>query len=521
MHKTVDRRPVLIYCRESRDENGESYERIETQRDILLDFCRRRGLVNVVDVILDDDTSGTSFRRFDPVIERVRQGEIQVLVFKDASRLGRNLKESLIFVDLVESCGAEILFESEEYNEDFFPLKAWFNEQRAKEDGQKIRRVLRHKMEAGTLLIKPFYGYRPGEAGRLVPDEQTASVVRWIFQQAQLGRGSGEIAGALNRKGLPTPSQAAGYEHAAACWNAQHIRRILTNSVYVGTMVYNRTGRKSYKNKTTIRRPETEWIILENHHEPLVPRELFNSLQRPARRQERRTAVSRPFSGLLRCGRCGSPLVLRSRKNRPDAYICGKNHREGAVSGRDGCTPHHVRESVLYEAALKYLERLLRSSSLNPEAIADRLDSGERNRRTELEKKLGRVRNMIDQMYDDRLRGVISEELFVRKYASCVAEEETLEVQLRSVAARRPGQNQLTGIRLDDIILHLDKRILTKELARTLFDRILVYEPGELPAKAPFAMPEELQVRVQTCGGIVFVENMASSAPQSITPGWV
>lgn len=101
---------------------------------------------------------------------------------------------------------------------------------------------------------------------------------------------------------------------------------------------------------------------------------------------------------------------------------------------------------------------------------------------------------MIDQMYDDRLRGVISEELFVRKYASCVAEEETLEAQLRSVAARRPGQNQLTGIRLDDIILHLDKRILTKELARTLFDRILVYEPGELPAKAPFAMPEELQV---------------------------
>ena len=53
MHKTVDRRPVLIYCRESRDENGESYERIETQRDILLDFCRRRGLVNVVDVKSD------------------------------------------------------------------------------------------------------------------------------------------------------------------------------------------------------------------------------------------------------------------------------------------------------------------------------------------------------------------------------------------------------------------------------------------------------------------------------------
>lgn len=140
-------------------------------------------------MILDDDTFGTSFRRFDPVIERVRQGEIQVLVFKDASRLGRNLKESLIFVDLVESCGAEILFESEEYNEDFFPLKAWFNEQRAKEDGQKIRRVLRHKMEAGTLLIKPFYGYRPGEAGRLVPDEQTAQRGPVDFSAGTAGAG--------------------------------------------------------------------------------------------------------------------------------------------------------------------------------------------------------------------------------------------------------------------------------------------------------------------------------------------
>ena len=81
--------------------------------------------------------------------------------------------------------------------------------------------VLRHKMEAGTLLIKPFYGYRPGEAGRLVPDEQTASVVGGFFSGTAGAGGAGEIAGALNRKGLPTPSQAAGYEHAAACWNAQ------------------------------------------------------------------------------------------------------------------------------------------------------------------------------------------------------------------------------------------------------------------------------------------------------------
>ena len=46
-----DRRPTLVYCRESRDENSLHYQRIETQRDILLDFCRRRGLTNIVEVV--------------------------------------------------------------------------------------------------------------------------------------------------------------------------------------------------------------------------------------------------------------------------------------------------------------------------------------------------------------------------------------------------------------------------------------------------------------------------------------
>ena len=76
-----DTRPTLIYCRESRDENFADYERIETQRDILVDFCRKKGLVNVVDIVMDDDTSGTSFKRFQPIIERIKRKEIQVIVF--------------------------------------------------------------------------------------------------------------------------------------------------------------------------------------------------------------------------------------------------------------------------------------------------------------------------------------------------------------------------------------------------------------------------------------------------------
>lgn len=517
--KAADGRPTLIYCRESRDENSEHYERIETQRDILVEFCRRKGLVNVVDIILDDDCTGTDFHRFDAVIDRVRKKELQVIVFKDASRLGRNLKESLHFRDLMEEYGAEIVFESEDYNEDFFPLKAWFNEQRAKEDSQKIRRVLRHKMESGTLLVKPCYGYRRSKDGTMVPEEETARTVRWIFEEARKGKGANELAAALNAQGIPTPSQAAGYANAMSCWVGQHIRRIVTNPVYIGTMTHHKSSKKSYKNKKTVRHPEGEWIVLENHHEPLVPVELFEEVQR-MRRTFKRTGYSggnRPFSGLLQCGRCGRALVLRTRKNRPDAYICGKNHSEGAVKDEIradyGCRPHHVREEVLYEIVLRYFKILLKQTNIDlqdilrqvsrEQAIYDRVET--------LEKKLAQVRRTMDQIYEDKLSGLISEALFARKYREYAALEEGLQRQIKD-RRKEAGQGQLgrlTDLRPGDIINGPGIRTITKEQLRLIFDRIIVFEPGEIQ---PTDM-EELGLTqcgfdlIRTKGGIVFVEN--------------
>ncbi|MFQ9873103.1 MAG: recombinase family protein [Oscillospiraceae bacterium] len=104
-----DARRVVLYCRESRDENGENFERIETQRDILLDFCRRRQLNNIVGIILDDDKSGTDFSRFDSIVRAAQRREIDVLVFKDSSRLGRNLRESLNFIEQMQRLGFSAL----------------------------------------------------------------------------------------------------------------------------------------------------------------------------------------------------------------------------------------------------------------------------------------------------------------------------------------------------------------------------------------------------------------------------
>lgn len=181
MKKPNQEKRVVIYCRESRDDYGENYERIETQRDLLVKYCKGHGYTNIVDIIMDDDRSGTDFSRFDDIRNRAKNKEIDAIIFKNSARLGRNQRESLEFVEYLENQGVEIIFEDEQYNEEMFGLYAWFNERRARDDSKNIRRNLRHKIEEGSLLIKAIYGYNK-EGKQLVVNEETAPVVQEIFE---------------------------------------------------------------------------------------------------------------------------------------------------------------------------------------------------------------------------------------------------------------------------------------------------------------------------------------------------
>ena len=95
MKKSNEEKRVVIYCRESRDDYGENYERIETQRDLLVKYCKSHGYTNIVDIIMDDDKSGTDFSRFDDIKERAKNRGIYVIVFKNSARHGRKKREAI------------------------------------------------------------------------------------------------------------------------------------------------------------------------------------------------------------------------------------------------------------------------------------------------------------------------------------------------------------------------------------------------------------------------------------------
>ncbi len=480
---------VGIYVRESRDDNDENYETIETQRELLIDFVAKNRLGEVVKVYEDNNVSGTSFERrgIRELREDVISGEIDILVLKDLSRLGRNNAKTLLFLDYLEEYGITVITSDGRYDSrkdnDIVGIETWFNERYAKDISRKIRANLRFKIQRGEYIGRAPFGYRKSdeEKNRLVVDPEKAAIVREIFDLYLEGYGYSSIAKILNDRGCPPPGKSARGEG----WNAVAVGRILGNRVYIGDTVQGVSEKISFKSKKTRRLPREKWVLTPGTHEPIISREKFEEVQKL--RRSKRDALGphkgeiHVFRGLLFCGRCGQTMVARSRKNRPMGYICSQYARYG----KKGCTSHYINEKALGEVLTGEILDLLYDEKIKPLVKAKLAEkySG----KTDLEKEAERLELQLaarqrqqDILYRDKLEGKISEELFTRtnnyieKSISLLKDEIR---QLREAAARCFDPEE--ALRKAAEILSAGG--LTNRLVRMLVDSVSVYEAGELP----------------------------------------
>ena len=548
MKKSNEEKRVVIYCRESRDDYGENYERIETQRDLLVKYCKGHGYTNIVDIIMDDDKSGTDFSRFDDIRKRAKNKDIDVIVFKNSARLGRNQKEALGFVEYLEEQGVEIIFEDEQYNEEMFGLYAWFNERRARDDSKNIRRNLRHKIEEGELLVKAIYGYEK-EGKQLVINPETASVVQEIFELYSKCWGYKKIATYLNKKGVPTPSQSRGFANAkqTSNWKAQHIVRILDDRRYIGDYVGGKTEKVSFKSKKTIVKAQEEWTILENHHEPIIEKALFEKVQKIRAKRKKESdkynngfkfvdAENNLYSGLLYCGRCGTPMYKRKgttgTRKRPDSYLCKKYSNDGAIKDEIrenyGCRPHRIRIEYLDQIVNAYIDNLIS----NPEFknfVMDNVKAISTNKVTledeliKSKQSLEKLQKQYKQIYEDKLNDLIPEFLFKDKKQELdkkikYEEEKIKEAEIKLASLNKlEDKEELIFKAIEDI----KKNGLTKEELSRLFDKIVVFDSKEITKeqKAEYNLNDEMYRELYEKGGLAF--HLKFMYPQTITNRWM
>ncbi len=326
---------ILIYCRESRDDNFLNFERIETQSKMLVDYVNDNNLGEIIDVIIDDNMTGTDFKRLDPIKKMIINKEFDTFLCKDCSRIGRNLLESLKFIEFLEIHNIELLFLSEQYDEDIFPIKAWFNQLRVKDDSKKIKDVLHKKMLDGSLLINAPFGYDKVK-NHLVLNNETSKTVRKIYDLSLKGYDKVQISDYLNKNLIKTPSMyKPQYKNKSLQWNENQVQKILSNEIYTGKMIYNSKKSLGISKKKYIKNDESNWIIIDNHHDKIVTISEFNKVNYNTKKSKKitRNHTCNIFNDILFCGDCNEKMYRKTR-NEKTYYIC-KNYN---TFGKKKCT---------------------------------------------------------------------------------------------------------------------------------------------------------------------------------------
>lgn len=437
------------YARLSR-EDGDKLESdsILNQLHVIEDFCSLHPELEVLEDYTDDGFTGTNFQRpgFQRMLGDIQAGTINCVIVKDLSRFGRDYIDMGYYLErLFPTLGVRFIAVNDCVDslsgpyDMLLPLKNIFNTQYAKDISSKIRSSFRTKQRRGEFVgAFASYGYlkEPENRNHLIPDPVAAEVVRRIFQMAASGIGQVRIAKQLNEERTPCPSEykrlmgeryTNGQKLETTCyWTYATIHRMLRNEIYLGNMVANRYERPAMHGKAK-KADETDWIVVNGTHEPLISRELWDTVQAQIANNARSvdfTGNVSLFSGFLFCGDCGRAMCKTSRSGRI-SYTCGSYHRYGASV----CSSHYIRQDVLESIVLSDLNRVIGAvSDLNDLAAKSRraVSTGTNNELSRLHHALERIRRLKQSSYEDYKDGLLGKEDFLRYKADYDRQEEIL-----------------------------------------------------------------------------------------------
>ena len=450
---------TALYCRLSNEDDldGESNS-IQNQRAILQKFAQDQGFRNIR-YFVDDGYSGTNFNRpaVKEMLSLVEAGKVGTIIVKDMSRFGRDYLQVGQYTELVFP-SYDVRFiavndgvDSARGDNDFTPVRNLFNDFYAKDTSRKVRAVIKAKGMSGKHLNQPMYGYReePDNKGIWLIDEETAPVVKRMFDLTIAGKGTQQIAEILEAEKVLNPTAVKDLRRGKTprkepCrWNNNTVRMILRHKEYAGYTVSFKTFSKSYKLKKRLPNNPENMLEIPDTQEAIVPltqwervQELLDKKRRPSKRLERQGL----FSGLVFCADCGSRLYFhdspKGTLNR-ESYYCGKYS-----VGRGECTAHYVREAVLKSIVLNQIRCIASYVCSDAVDLADEWMNRQRSQRdTELRqarKRLDQARKRNDEIddlmmraYEDYAKGVLS----LERYQKVTAKYEQEQRELADEAA--------------------------------------------------------------------------------------
>lgn len=504
---------VGMYVRLSRDDEraGESLS-IENQKAILGEYIEKQGWT-LHDIYVDDGISGTTFERpgVKRLLEDAKQGVINTILVKDMSRFGRNYilvgqyldyvfpAFGIRFVALSDNIDTE---QKDSAAMDMMPITNVFNEWWAASTSKKMRIVKAKNAANGKNgMSHPPYGYTIGkdEKRTLQVNEEVAPIVRRIFEMRASGMTPRKIADILNAEKVLTPNDyrlsKTGVTSMPASWhlwNTSVLRTLLDNPAHSGNLAQHRTTTISYKNHKWQRRPKEDWIVIENAHEPIIPKELWDRVKeveasvstgKPTKR-----GFMHPLSGLMFCADCGQKMRLGWNMPKDIPYFnfnCGTRSR----CGSSACFSHFITvpvlEKIIMQDVAEKAEKILghetefkRKYLERQASLADKNQAEVRKELKKAEKRAKELDKLIETAFEEKVSGKIPESVCIRLIEKYTAERTELK---EKIVALTQGLEEVAQVKTDvndEFIRRLKKYCkepkLTREMCLSLFEKIII-----------------------------------------------
>lgn len=500
---------IGLYLRLSRDDErvGESMS-IENQRSYLTQYIRNRGW-RVTDIYSDDGYSGTNFDRpnFQRLLRDIEAEQIDTVITKDLSRLGRDQIGTAYYYQIyfpqhqVRYIAVAEGFDTSEpgATSALFPFLTAANDFYTADISRKVRTALSTRKKEGKFIgSSPPLGYQkdPAEKGHLIVEEQGAEIVQRIFQMyLSIGSIMG-VAKALTEQGVPTPSQSKMggimQNRFPGVWSDTMVRRILTNPTYAGHLTQNRRQKLNYKLDQRINLPREAWIVVRDTHEPLVTQAEFDRVQEMVAVRSYTSdddTSGHLLTGLAYCADCGSPMTY-VKESETRTYMVCQGYRKG---GRlHLCTSHSIREDAVIGTLQKELQNLARQ--LDKETLQNAVCSQTISRSPErqlktAQQKLEQRNTALDQLYQDRSSGILTEEEFRTLLNQNRAEREKwkkLCEQIENVDRQKRAQQNLAA----QLRYFLSFDTIDRVTAVSLIERVLIHEDKTIELIFRFRKPD-------------------------------
>lgn len=506
---------TALYCRLSCDDDneGESLS-IENQKKLLTQYADEKGFFNTR-FYVDDGISGTTFERdgFKAMLNDVQNGEVKTVIVKDMSRFGRDYIQVGMYTEIlfpqnnVRFIAINDSYDSANGDNDFIPFKNIMNEWYAKDTSKKIKAVNRARARAGEHLTSNVpYGYtkNPDNPKQWIIDEEAAEVVREIFQLYLQGMNTNQISVSLSSRQILVPTAYKSIhgivnrkftDETKFLWNGGTITRILENGSYVGNTVNGKSMRKSFKIKKRINVSQEEWQIVPNTQEAIIDCETWNLVQKI--RQGRRRNVKHNhqipvLSGHLFCADCGRKLYYVKPPKQAEYYCCS-----GFRKRINSCTGHYIRADVVEQLLIRQINDVMKFvSEYEDEFVRQVMERGtaEQLKQTNSLKKtadaakrrIEQIDSVISQLYEDKVVGEITAEMFTKLSAKYIAEQEeqsaALKVAQKELVALEAKKTDTTKF-IDLVRKYSQITELTPQILNEFIDKVTVHQAVKVDGK--------------------------------------